>query len=433
MIFNISGKNIAFGMQWKAILSKVNVHRVARIAKSPLFWQAEKAVYYGLLGSTDKKTKLKGPVYSGAAALIHAYHTAEGSANILLILQMPDDGGFVVCGIHQGRPKDGCDVVVRSSEQVEAVIERFTAICGQSPFLLIGNVELAGISSISLEEFADDVEASAQLRKASNSNVLLPACAIAVVAAAYGASHFYGEFVKVRKKKLAAMASQFKKSSQQLYLEEIAARRLDAALPVDSVGPIVQWVRAQDLSGGGWRMKQISCKPAPPKQLACVFAFERGASPRASYKTFLDWAHERFDTVSFDEGSSGITATAQVKGLPFTTLGAVFDAAKAEREERIELGSRLQVAGEYAAKHTFGKFSPYGIAAGMEAGALAPPLFASADWSLDAPVRRLSEIGKLPPYLVLKSIDFTFTTTPGFLEKSSFAHFSAAGTTFAKK
>ncbi len=425
MIFVVNKKKLVFGMQWKVMLSAGQVHREARAAKSQHLWHAEKSFYYGLLGSADQKQTLKGSIHSGAIAFLHKFPDV---ANMVLVLEAPE-GGYIVCGIHQGRPRDQCDVVVETEAGVKNLLVQFESLCGDAGFKLFGDVQLPGIREVSLEDIAAAVDSSTQLRKAKNafvSPLALTLGAIVVVAAGSYGFNAYSKYrnAEQQKKNLAKQ-----KTPQQLYDEELASRRGDIALSARSAVAMLPALRSMTMVLGGWKLAGAVCNAVPTKQVVCVFTYERTDDSRATYAAFNASAGKKFESVDFV--GDKINATKAFKDIPFTTVGAAVDAGRDQKSEVVEFGSILQSLSNFG-KHTRKEFTPFALPLGTNLAELTRPPVNVATWEFNGPLRSFSALSEFPAYATVNKIELTVTSSPRYEMSQSLAMIKLAGTNYSK-
>lgn len=427
MIFDVSGKRIVFGMLWETRLSEGDVHAKARAAKSPYVWTQEKAFYYGLLNESDRKEKLRKPLHSGAIVLQHRFPDIQ---NLMLVLEIPGpDGGFIACGLHQGRPRNGCDAVVKDRQELDALLAEFKALCGGDGFKLYGDAHVGGITPLSMEAFITSIDSTAQLRRVKSAlvNPLAFAGGATVVAfAGWYALHTYNEYRAAEARRV-AMAAQ--KSSQTIYEEELAARRKDSALPARTVTEILIPVRGLAPSYGGWPLTKAACNVTIDKQVVCTYDFTRREESKATYKSFIDAAGKTFDSIEM--AGNTINAAKAYKAMPFIEQGRAIDAAKTRREETIEFGSSLQRLSSLG-KFKIDEHTPFALPPTAALGELTSPPMGAAKWEFAGPVRSLKGLQDLPEYATISSVVITFTDKPAYELKQSMAMATVSGMIFSK-
>jgi hypothetical protein len=424
MIFDVDGKRIAFGMQWKSRLSEGNVHRDARAAKSRYFWHAEKAFYFGVLGESDAKVKLKAPLYSGAIALLHRFPDVP---NLMIVLALAE-GGFLVCGIHQGRPRQGCDAVVQTQLDVSAMLGEFKILCGTQSFKLYGDVHIGGIERATMADVLIGAEQAALLRK-TQSAIVNPIAFLAVGAVVVGAGLYgYQSYSAYKKAEAQRLELASKKNSQQLYLEELAIRRRGAAILARNVESTLAPLRAMTMSVGGWRLAKATCNLPAEKQMVCTFDYSRRPGSKGTFETFVAVAKE-FDHVEFV--GENIQATKIYKTLPFVEMGKAIDAAKTQREEVIEFGSSLQRIG-HLGKPKREEFQPFGLPATANLGELTSGPVMSAKWEFVGPFRNAKLLFSFPEYAVINQLGVTYTDMPAYEANQSLAMVTVSGQIFSK-
>jgi hypothetical protein len=428
MIFEVNGKRIVFGMQWKSLLSETDVHRSARAVKSPYLWHGEKAFYYGVLSDDDKKAKLKSPMYSGAIALMSSFPDV---ANLMIVLEIPDGKGFIVCGIHEGRPRNGSDAIVATPEEADALLKEFARVCGSQGFKLYGNVAaIGGITPATMADIvaaADDVARLRRVKSALVSPLVFAGYASIVLAAGWYGYHTYSKY-KAAEAARKAMAQQ--KNSQQLYMEEYVARRADATVAARAVSSIVAPIRHMTLSVGGWPMNKATCNAAPEKRVVCTFVYARKADSQATYQTFASAAASLgFENV--DYAGDTIKALKGFKSETFIEQGKAVDAAKTQHDETIEFGSLLQRAA-HLGKTTLENYQPFAVPPTANIGELTTQPFGVAAWEFDGPLRSTRALADFPDYATVSQVEVTLTDKPAFDLKQSMAMVKVTGKAFSK-
>jgi hypothetical protein len=424
MIFDVNGKRIAFGMQWKSRLSEGDVHRDARAAKSRYFWHADKSFYFGVLAEADSKQKLRAPLFSGAIALLHRFPDVP---NLMLVLEIPA-GGFIVCGIHQGRPRQGSDTIVQTQVEVSEKLQEFKLLCGIQSFKLFGDVHIGGIEPATMDDVFAGADHAAQLRKTKSAlvNPLAFLAFGAVVAGAGGyAWHTYSAYkhAEVQRK---AMALQ--KNSQQLYTEELATRRHDAVILAKDVQGALTPLREMGYSMGGWTLRKATCNMTPDKKMACVFEYARRPASKATFETFNAVAKE-FDNLEF--AGEAIKATKYIKSLKFVEQGKAIDAAKTQREAVIQFGSVLQRI-DNLGKAKRDEFKPFALPPGANAAELTSPPVTVASWEFASPFRNIERIAAFPEYATISQLVVIYADKPIYKLDQSIVMVSVLGRVFSK-
>lgn len=432
MIIEHNGKRIAFGLNWKSRLSEGDVHGDARAVKSKYFWYADKAVYFGTLPEEEVKKRQKSPLYAGAVALQHRFIDVP---NLVMVLAVPKgnadypDGGYIVCGIHQGRPRSGYDKIVKTEVEVSEMLKAFKILCGIPGFELYGDVKISGITSASMDDVHKGADQTALMRKTKSAmvNPLAFGAVGVVLIGALGVG--YNEYSKYKRAEAQRIAMAAQKNSQQLYDEELVARRLDGTVLAQSVSTVLTPLRAMEYSLGGWTLGKATCNLPAEKQMVCAFDYQRPERSKATYETFLAAAKQQFDNVEFAGGT--IKAAKTFKSVPFTEQGKAIDAAKTQRDEVIEFGSALQRL-ERLGKQKRDEFQPYGVPAGASAGELTSPPITAAVWEFTTPFRNMKELASFPGYATITQIEVTYTDRPAYELDSSLAMVKVTGKIFSK-
>lgn len=432
MIIEHNGKRIAFGMHWKSRLSQGDVHGDARAAKSKYFWYTDKAVYFGTLPEGEAKKQQKSPIYAGAVALLHRYPDVP---NFVVVLSVPKgnvdypEGGYIVCGIHQSRPRSGYDRIVKTEVEVSDLLKEFKGVCGSLGFALHGDVKITGIIAASMDDVHKGADQTALMSKTKSALVNPMAfgagSGILIAALAVG----YNEYSKYKRVEAQKIALAAQKNSQQLYDEELVARRMDGAVLAKSVAMVLTPLREMTYSLGGWPLSKATCNLPAQKEMACAFDYVRPEGSKATYETFVAAAKQQFDSVEFANGT--IKAAKSFKTVPFAELGKAIDAAKTQREEVIEFGSALQRLERFG-KQKRDEFQPFAVPAGANPGELTSPPITAASWEFATPFRNMKELAAFPGYATIAQVEVTYTDKPAYELDSSLAMVKVTGKIFSK-
>jgi hypothetical protein len=428
VVIEVGGKRLVFGLEWKVLLGEGDVHRDARKIQAPYLWTAEKSPFVGFVHRPDRKQKLKEPMYAGAIALLNRY---PDTPNVLFIAEVPDVG-YVICGFHQRRPKEGFDLVLplTRTAKIGEILHTFGKICGDQDFLLYGNVgSILNISRASLEDLVKGADNGAQVRKVKSAliNPAFAAVSITVVVAVgWWGIHTYTKYRDAERQRN-AMAAQ--KNSQQLYTEELNARRSDAALPAKAITRALAPIGAMYSDLGGWGISHAECTVAVEKQLSCTFKFTRALTSSATNLSFAAAAKGMFDSVTY--GQTETTATKAIKLPDFVVRGAVIDTGKTQDEENLEFGSALQRCSRIG-KANVQPFQPYAVPAGVNIAELTSPPIGTAEWDWNAPFRAMKALADFPDYVTISKITIDFTRKPSYDMHQSMAMVTVAGNIFTK-
>lgn len=448
MITEHNGKRIAFGLNWKSRLSEGDVHGDARSVKSKYFWYADKAVYFGTLPEVETtkkqraslkssfasllKKKQRSPLYAGAVALLHRYPDVP---NLVMVLEVPkddpayQDGGYIVCGIHQSRPRSGYDKILKTEVEVSEALKAFKQLCGSPGFELFGDVKISGITAASWDDVHKGADQSALMRKTKSAmvNPLVFGMAAAIVLSTFGFAYSKYSAYKRAEAQRIAMAAQ--KNSQQLYDEELMARRLDGTVLAQNVNAVLAPLGKMTYSLGGWPLKKATCNLPPDKQMACTFDYVRPEKSKATYETFLAAAKQQFDNVEF--AGRTIKASKAFKNVAFTEQGKAIDAGKSQREEVVEFGSALQRLERFG-KPKQDEFQPFAIPPGASTAELTSPPILTAAWEFTTPLRNMKELASFPGYATVSQLAVAYSDSPAYELDSSMAMVTVTGKIFSK-
>lgn len=427
MIINIEGKNLAFGMRWKVLVSGGSAHKEARDAKSSLMWNDGRSINLGLLSEEDNVVKQKQPIYAGAIALARAY---PEEPNILFVSPLPESEGYLVCGIRQGRPRPNFDVVNIDELEVNRLLGDFISICGGDTFLLLGDAPLTGINDFSLTQLGNAADHRSQLKKVSGFIAINPIKLLAVVAvlsAVVIGGRTYIEHRKLEKQRAAALA---KKSAQDLYVESIAVKRTLPVVMASDMNSWLRWTRGIPVSIGGWKFTVATCNVTDSKKVACQLDYERGTSVAATNRTFLERAPKYFDGIDFDRSGKLIHATTTIPEAKFSLTGDAINSAKKQREEVIEFGSILQSLTDFGDQKLL-NFDPFGVPDGVTADQLTQMPVLAAKWEFRSPMLGLEALEKFPKYVTVNQLVLTANSSPEYEYNKSLAKIVLTGTVFS--
>jgi len=432
MIIEHNGKRLAFGLNWRSRLSDGDIHGEARAAKSKYFWYADKAAHFGTLPEDEVKKKQKAPLYAGAVALQQRFPDVP---NLVIVLTVPPDetshpeGAYIVCAIHQSRPRSGFDKVVKTEVEVSELLRAFKLLCGIPGFILYGDVQLSGITPATMDDVAQAADQTALMRKTKSAIINPLVASMVTVIVVSGGVFAYSKYSQHKKAEAQRIAMASQKNSQQLYNEELLARRLEGAVLAQNVSSALAPLRAMNYSLGGWPLSKSTCNLPPDKQMACTFEYRRPEGGKATYESFMAAAQKQFDSVEFV--GSTVKAAKAFKGLPFTDQGKALDAAKTARDEVIEFGSTLQRL-ERHGKQKREDFKPFAIPPGATAGQLTSPPVMVATWEFTTPFRNLKELATFPGYATISQLVVTYTDKPAYTLDSSLAMVTVTGKIFTK-
>jgi hypothetical protein len=431
MIIEIDGKKLVFGMQWRSMLSQVDVHKEAREARSPYLWHSDKSVYYGFLDPADRKKKehLKQPLYSAAVALIHLHSDVK---NFIAVLKLDDELGYAVCAVHQGRPRDGLDLVITDEVEVANVVAQFRQFCGNEPYMVFGDTEIADYAAeMSIQDLVDSLEASAQLKGTKSGLVNPVVITLTALCVGVGGVHGYRMYADYAAKRQQALSQQAEKTSQQLYLGELETRRADAALPIAAAGSLLTSIRTWPLRPGGWNLLRLECSVMLEKKLGCSLTLTRDPKNKvATYKTLVAALGKEFEAIEFVD-TNNVKASTSITGLPLATTGSVVDKAIEWKKEQIEFGSMIQGLSRHG-EGSLKAFGPFALPPGMNVDQIETPPSMVAPWTFKAPLRVLPALAAAPAYATLTKIVVDFSKDQTFDVEKSFATMTVDGNLYAK-
>ncbi len=428
MLIEFENCDVAFGMQWKPLLSKGSAHTQAREAKRSYLWTHEGEHYFGLLSEEDSKVRHKKPLYSGAIQIKKAYPDA---INLLAVFAI-DDKHFLICGLHQKRPRDGFDTVVAGAHEAGKVIDAFRVLCKGELFTLVGDanmqaMEAADLGNILTSHFSHD----ALLMKTKATNVKRVAMIVGVGVVLYGLILAGDQVYQRHKAANAEIAEKNKKTPQQRYSDALYAINTQPIWLFKDIGFYVDAVGELSHTIGGWLLSNAECTRAGDA-LNCDLTYERSASKLATNQSFVDDL-DGVDLAKVDFGGDGrhIYVKKQISHLPVVQTGKVIDAAKTPKIETIEFGSKLQQLTNMGKQDVLA-YLPFGVPAGVDVTQLQTPPVMSAKVEMNLPLRALKLADTFPGYVSVDAINLTVGKTPIGATNNSSLKVTLRGQVFAK-
>lgn len=416
MIVDIEGKRIAFGMRWEALVNSTP-QKLAKQRKAQMMWydKSVSAINIGFLHDEVVAPKARKDIHAGAMEVARQFHEYP---NTLMICSMPGkepvvdnatpippERRWIVCGIYDGVPHREYDAVDVSSKDVGQFFDNFTKICGEKEFHLVGNIGYPGITPYDLKTLADHATNASLLKGVSTFSFdpkKLIAGVVTVGAVSY-ATYFYLDYQKTQKM---LEQSNAERSAQDIYSEVIARKRNAGSLPAGSATALIDWIRKQNINVGGWKLKKISCNVQENNRVVCSSDYQRGPLTLATNESFLQNSPVPKENVSFDISGVQIhTAIAITQGLSFEKLGNAMDAAKTQRIQVVDFGSKLQQLTLFG-ETKLSDFAAFSLPPGVSASQI-PTALRTATWSIKGPLRVAESFESFPKSAVIQNITVT--------------------------
>lgn len=428
MFIKVNGKNLVVGMKWNVMISDGAVSKAVRSNKAVWHWHSGTAFYYGFIPKGEKVVKKDLPLYSA----VIAFATAHAEGNALAIVSVPDTEHYVICGVYQGRPSDGFDVIVSSEEAVAEIIEAFTDKCADSSFTLYGDINVQQIVPFTLNELAEQASDYARLKKVQSELVNPVTITIGLALLGIGANFAYQEYVNYRKQEVAKKLAASQKSAQQIYNDALALKRQEVGFFSSNAPLILQKFLQLPQKVGGWDLEKATCKVTQEKTLSCVLLFAKSKSFEVNNQTFSTAATASgFKSIVYHPDLKVNEATWVMTGLPFVTLGEAMDKSIGQQQHWTEFGSQLQKLLPFSSPGLT-PFAPIVQPTGPDAGQVVVSPIVSATWKPSGPARVLELLGTFPKYALINNVTFTLDKSPKYRFNESFINVQIEGTVFAK-
>lgn len=428
MFIKVNGKNLVVGMKWNVMINDGAVSKAVRSNKAAWYWHAGSAFYYGFIPKGEKVVKKDLPLYSA----VIAFATAHAEGNALAIISVPDTEHYVVCGVYQGRPSDGFDVVISSEEAVSEVIDAFTERCADSSFTLYGDINIQQIVPLTLTDLAEQASEFAQLKKIQSELVNPITITLGLVLLGFGANFAYQEYVKYRKQEVAKKLAASQKSAQQIYNDALAMKRKEIGISASDAPVILQRFLQLHPKVGGWDLEKATCNVTQEKTLSCILLFAKGKSYEVNNQTFLNAATAYgFKSIVYHPDLKANEATWVMNGLPFVTLGEAMDKSIGQQQQWTDFGSQLQKLLPFGTP-ALTPFAPIVQPTGPDAGQVVISPIVIASWKPSGPARILELLSSFPKYTLISNVTFLFEKSPRYRFNESFMNVQIEGTVFAK-
>lgn len=420
MILPLDQSHVAFGLDWRVLLSGGKPDGLARRERSPLLWADPGGQYLGLLPAGENAPRRGVTVYAGAQLVLRC--TTE--PNVAYVAEIPDTGRYLAVCIHQRRPRKGFDRVGLAAQEVRELLDRFAEVCGHQPMAVYGDAHLEDLQHLPLRALLQAADPSAAMRRVQLLLRPLHAAAVAVcvVAVAVGA-YVYRDWQLRQQAQQAAMSLP---SADDCYAQALAALAAQPVMPAAALGGFVDWARALPSYVGGWRIKGADCQVAGAQSLSCELKLERGfaQATNASFLAAAPTAWQRGVVFEPDQKSARVPV---VLSVPTQPLRTVLEQAPRTEVLPAQFTPLLQAMAVLGTEPRLEPARPFGVPAGLDVGQLRADLYRESQWTVQLPLRSAPRLARLPPYASVRSIGLALDTAPKATSADSFAIVKVAG------
>ena len=430
MLIKIEDKNLMVGMTWHVMVNNTSsVNKSVKQKKSSWYWHANNVFFFGSVPKSEKLTRKDLPVYSS----VIAFSVTQPTGNSLAIVSVPDTEHYLICGVFQGRPKEGYDCTVSSLEEVSNIVSSFSDLCGNAGFTLLGDIKLSDMQFFSMQNLIESLTEYSKLKRVRSEIINPVTILIGLAAFGFAGSEGWKQYVKYRNNQIAIKLAQQQKSSQQLYDEALVDKRKEVALRVSDAPQLMKKMIIFPVSVGGWKTKSAKCTANQSKNVFCTLSFIKGSKGEITNKSFLSYSEPyKFLAIRYLPNLTTIEADLEITGLPFTTMADVLDSALPLKSEWLDFGSQVQRLIPFGSP-TVTQYAPISLRNDAQNGQIStlPPL--SAKWTQSGPIRILEMLKDFPKYAVLNSVNLSVSDTPKYEVKSSFLTVEIDSNVFAKQ
>lgn len=422
MIIETNGKRIAFGLEWKSLISAGKpaalAARAAHLNKARLMWHDGRALYVGLLPATDRTSKTSVPIYSAAEAFLR---TPGLPSDALLILRLAP-GSYAIVGIKDKRPRRGFDAAGLSESAARELYESFGRLCGEQGFAVVGDLTTPfaeKMSAITLDELAEQANAQCVLKapsRAGSLRLLAGAAAAAAAGVAFGPT-MYHEFVAP------PPPPQSQLTPAQQYQQAVSEHLSDPIMQAAAYRGWYQWVRGLAPQLGGWRLTKVDCDFSNPGSQAasyaawdgaasCTVFFERAVRAVATNESFVQAAPpEWLPALTYEAGTDRIRVSLRPPVVQPVQLRAVLEGAGTGSERDIHFVSQLQHTGTLAKETGLAAPQPFLLPPALPPASV-PGVYMAASWRLTSALHIVDVLDHFPPYAVLSKAVVEINKTP---------------------
>ncbi|AOY97497.1 hypothetical protein BKK79_36735 (plasmid) [Cupriavidus sp. USMAA2-4] len=421
MILTVNNRPVAFGLDWRVLLSRGKPDGLARKSKAALLWADPNGQYAGLLPPAEVPPKRGGPVFAGGQLVARA--TSE--PNVAYVAEMPgNEHHYLVCCIHQRRPRRDFDQVDRSASQVSDLLAEFATLCGEQGYVLYGDAHLEHLRMLTLQDLVRYADPQAAMRRPAASLKLTHVAAAVVVVG--GSVLGYQAYRDWQTKRAADEAARNTLSAEELYTQALAAAASKPVLLARDLGPYLDWVRGLPVSVGGWGLKGGECKPVGPDRLQCDVRLERNFAA-ATNATFLAAAPEAWrSTATFAPDQKTVYASESVVLAGWTTVANVLKAALPRADVPGQFLPILQTLAIVGTEPKLDALSPFALPPGVAEGDL-KTIYREGKWTVQMPLRTVPKLTNFPTYASIRSIGIAVDRSPKATSAESFAIVTVTG------
>ncbi|CAJ0807028.1 hypothetical protein [Ralstonia thomasii] len=424
MILTINNKQMAFGLDWRVLLSKGKPDALAKKSKANLLWADPAGQYVGMLPPGESGAKKGGSVYAGAQLVLRA----TSDPNIAYVAEIPGTDRYLVVCIHQRRPRRDFDRVGLTAADVRELLDQFTQLCAGQAMVVYGNAHLEELQSLPLEELVEYAEGHSIMRRPK---VLFgPLHAVALVVVIGGVVFGVRAYLDWQARKNLERAALNAPTADEKYAQSIAVLSQQPVMLARDVGAYLGWVRSLPVSVGGWGIRAVDCQLANAEKLTCDVKLERNFA-QATNASFLAAAPEAWRrSVIFDADQKTAHVTDQVP-ITATTIKAVLAMAPVGADVPSQFTPKLQGMAVLGTEPKLEALAPYGVPADVQVAEI-KSIYREGVWKTQLPLRSVPRISTLPTYAYIRSLGLTLDKSPKSTPDESFAVVKIVGAILTK-
>ncbi|WP_298150734.1 type 4b pilus protein PilO2 [Flavobacterium sp.] len=420
-------KLLVFGLDWHAQISNLNPQEFAKQSGAKWYWKNADSKNIGFLHDAAIDKKIKG-IYSVSGML------ASSNVESAVVFLKLNNGRVAVAGIFDGFISQVFDTIIELDE-VEEFYEKAIQLAGSQNLIVISDVDIEDVEvQIASIDAVFEKSAKASLNKIKAAGKRSYLTYLILIVAAGGSVAGYFQYKAYRQEQLRIQMEKQQKTSQQMYDEEIARLKMQPALSVGELAPIVKEVTSYDSSVLGWRLSTVECPVTPVSEMVCAVSYERGSDYSSSYKDAEPVLIKLgFFELSYNVDLRRITGKAKLKSPQFKQMGIYIDNAKVLNRSKIELASQLQNVLKITSDINLKEFATIPLPAEVQEASLSNPPLKQAQWMVKAPVRSVPLITPIQNDSVITSVRFVIGKPDTNASiRSSFAVMEVSGLAFAK-
>lgn len=421
MIVEINGKKLAFGLEWRLLVSTGTPAALATdqalAAQAPLLWHDGRRLYAGLMPRASAPAG-SGPLYAAAAAFLRVPGLP---ADALLMLRMADNH-YAMIGIKEGRPRRGFDQAGLNTAAVRERYEQFGRLCGDTGFAVVGDPTLPFVQKatpFTFEELVALADPSCALKppsRAAKYRMLAGTVVAAAVIVLYGPAWW--------RTYISPPLAQETHSPTQQYQQFVERHLSDPMVRATDYHAWYQWVRRLAPAYGGWSLQSVDCDFRHPQSQAgiylawdgqprCSLTFNRALKAIATNETFLRAAPQEWRTRAvYHPSADEMRVMLQPKIFAPTALRAILQKAGRPSDRDVHFVSRLQHVGTMAKAVNIGTPAPFLIPPGVQRSNVKGPVYITTRWHLSGQLHYIDLLSTFPPYATFSKATLTLEKHP---------------------